>query len=534
MDYKATLNLPRTDFPMRANLPKREPEMLRRWATLGLYGRMLARNAGRPRFVLHDGPPYANGDIHLGHALDKVLKDIVVKSRSMGGWLAPYVPGWDCHGLPIEIQVEKEIGRAKKERMPKAEVRALCREYAARFVDIQRGQFERLGVLGDWQHPYLTMDFDYEAREIRLLGRCIEVGLLYRRKRPVQWCWSCLTALAEAEVEYADITSPSVYVAYPFVDPLPEPLAGLQGVAAAAWTTTPWTLPASLAVAVHPDHEYVAIALGGRTLVVAAALVPAHAHRLGERVTQADTKIIAHLRAMGTLLAAHDLVHSYPHCWRCKNSIVYRATEQWFIGMELADLRQKALDEIDRIHWVPEWGRDRMHGMVATRPDWCLSRQRDWGVPIIALFCEACGAEHTSRALCDHVAAIFEREGADAWYTRPIADLVPPATRCARCGGTEFRRETDILDVWFDSGVSWSAVVEGRPELGGRADMYLEGSDQHRGWFQSSLLTCVAVEGRAPYDVVLTHGFFVDGTGRKMSKSYRLLRRKRAVLRRRR
>jgi isoleucyl-tRNA synthetase len=606
MDYKATLNLPRTDFPMRANLPKREPEMLRRWTEMGLYGQMLARNAGRPRFVLHDGPPYANGDIHLGHALNKVLKDIVVKSRAMAGWLAPYVPGWDCHGLPIEIQVEKELGRAKKESMPKAEVRTLCREYAARYVDIQRGQFERLGVLGDWQHPYLTMDFDYEAREIRLLGRCIEAGLLYRRKRPVQWCWSCLTALAEAEVEYADITSPSVYVAYPFVDPLPEPLAGLAGVAAAAWTTTPWTLPASLAIAVHPDHEYVAVALGGRTLVVAAALVPALAEAMGvretprelrrfhgrdiegarcrhpwlervvpvvladyvtlesgtglvhtapghgqedyqtglrygldilapvdergrftdavpewqgEHVFKADAKIVAHLRARGALLAAHDLVHSYPHCWRCKNSIVYRATEQWFIGMELANLRQKALDEIDRIHWVPEWGRDRLHGMVATRPDWCLSRQRDWGVPIIALFCEACGAEYTSRALCDHVAAIFEREGADAWFTRPIADLVPPGTRCARCGGTEFRRETDILDVWFDSGVSWSAVVERRPELGGRADMYLEGSDQHRGWFQSSLLTCVAVEGRAPYEVVLTHGFFVDGTGRKMSKS---------------
>jgi isoleucyl-tRNA synthetase len=606
MDYKATLNLPRTDFPMRANLPKREPEMLRRWAELGLYGRLLARNAGRPRFVLHDGPPYANGNIHLGTALNKVLKDIVVKSRAMAGWLAPYVPGWDCHGLPIEIEVEKELGRAKKERMQKAEIRALCREYAARFVGIQRGQFERLGVVGDWDHPYLTMDFDYEAREIRLLGRCFEAGLLYRRKRPVQWCWSCLTALAEAEVEYADVTSPSVYVAYPFVDPLPQPLAGLDGVAAAAWTTTPWTLPASLAIAVHPEHEYVAVALGGRTLVVAAALVPtlAEAMHVGEaphelrrfrgrdlekarcrhpwldrvvpvvladyvtlesgtglvhtapghgqedyqtglrygldilapvdergrftdavpewegmRVFDADAGIVRHLRAVGALLAAADYVHSYPHCWRCKNPIVFRATEQWFIGMEQADLRARALAEIDRIRWVPEWGRDRLHGMVATRPDWCLSRQRDWGVPIVALFCEACGTEYTSRALCDHVAAIFEREGADAWFTRPMADLVPPETHCARCGGAEFRRETDILDVWFDSGISWSAVVEQRPELGGRADMYLEGSDQHRGWFQSSLLTSVAVEGRAPYEIVLTHGFFVDGTGRKMSKS---------------
>jgi isoleucyl-tRNA synthetase len=616
MDYKSTLNLPRTDFPMRANLPQREPEMLRRWGEQNLYGKMLARNAGRPRFVLHDGPPYANGNIHLGHTLNKVLKDVVVKARSMDGWLAPYVPGWDCHGLPIELQVEKELGRAKKESMPKAEVRARCRAYAARFVEIQRAEFERLGILGDWEHPYLTMDFDYEAREIRILGECIAAGLLYRGKKPVQWCASCVTALAEAEVEYADVTSPSVYVAYPFVDPLPAPLAGLDGVAAAAWTTTPWTLPASMAIAVHPDNEYVAVALGDRTLVVAAALLPALAkamrvaqppHELrrfrgreiegarcrhpwlervvpvvladyvtlesgtglvhtapghgqddyttgiryglevlapvdergrftgdvpewaGLRVFDADPKIVERLRAAGALLAAEDYVHSYPHCWRCKSPIVYRATEQWFMALDAplplpgeeppATLREKALAEIERISWIPKWGRDRIHGMISTRPDWCLSRQRDWGVPIVALFCDACGAEYASRALCEHVAAIFEREGADAWFTRPVADLVPPGTRCARCGATEFRRETDILDVWFDSGVSWSAVVEQRSELGGRADMYLEGSDQHRGWFHSSLLTAVAVEGRAPYDIVLTHGFLLDGSGRKMSKS---------------
>ncbi|HJW67877.1 MAG TPA: isoleucine--tRNA ligase, partial [Candidatus Binatia bacterium] len=583
---------------------------------LNLYGKMLARNAGRPRFVLHDGPPYANGNIHLGHTLNKVLKDIVVKARSMDGWLAPYVPGWDCHGLPIEIQVEKQLGRAKKESMPKAEVRARCRDYAARFVEIQRAEFERLGILGDWEHPYLTMDFGYEAREIRILGQCIEAGLLYRGKKPVQWCASCATALAEAEVEYADVTSPSVYVAFPFVEPLPAPLSGLDGVAAAAWTTTPWTLPASMAIAVHPDHEYVAAAIGDRTLVVAAALLPALATAMrtaaeprelrrfrgreiegarcrhpwldrvvpvvladyvtlesgtglvhtapghgqddyatglryglevlapvdergrftgdvpewmGLRVFDADPKIVERLRAVGALLAAEDYVHSYPHCWRCKNAIVYRATEQWFLALDAplslagerspVTLREKALAEIDRVSWIPPWGRDRIRGMISTRPDWCLSRQRDWGVPIVALFCEACGAEYISRALCEHVATIFEREGADAWFTRPVADLVLPGTRCGRCGGTEFRRETDILDVWFDSGVSWSAVVEQRSELGGRADMYLEGSDQHRGWFHSSLLTAVAVEGRAPYDVVLTHGFLLDGTGRKMSKS---------------
>jgi isoleucyl-tRNA synthetase len=606
MDYKSTLNLPRTDFPMKANLPQREPEMQRRWAEMGLYRQLLARNRGRPRFVLHDGPPYANGNIHLGHALNKILKDFITKSRAMAGWLAPYVPGWDCHGLPIELQVEKQVGRAKKEAMAKAEVRALCRAYAEKYVGVQRAEFERLGVLGEWDQPYLTMDFDYEAREVRVLGLCIEAGLLYRGKRPVQWCWSCRTALAEAEVEYGELTSPSVYVAYRFVEPLPPALAGLDGVAAAAWTTTPWTLPASLAVAVHPAHEYVAVAIGGRILVVAAALVaglaramgapeapralrrfrgreiegarcrhpwldrevpvvladyvtlesgtglvhtaPGHGHDdyqtgkrygldilspvddrgrftdavpewQGLRVFDADPRIVEQLRTAGSLLAAEDYPHSYPHCWRCKHPIVYRATEQWFVSMDATGLRTAALREIDRVRWIPEWGRDRIHGMIASRPDWCLSRQRDWGVPIVALFCEACGAEHASRALCDHVAAIFEHEGADAWFTRPIADLVPPGTRCARCGGEGFRRETDILDVWFDSGVSWSAVVEPRPELGGRADMYLEGSDQHRGWFHSSLLTAVALEGRAPYDVVLTHGFTLDTDRQKMSKS---------------
>jgi isoleucyl-tRNA synthetase len=601
MDYKDTLNLPRTDFPMKANLAQREPDVVKRWAESGLYAKLLERNRGKRPFVLHDGPPYANGNVHIGHALNKILKDVIVKSRAMMGFYAPYVPGWDCHGLPIELQVEKEIGRAKKDAMPKPEVRELCRRYAGRFVDVQREEFGRLGVLADWANPYLTMDFAYEAEEIRVLGRCIEAGLLFRGKKPVHWCPSCATALAEAEVEYADVTSPSVYVAYP----LAAPVAGVAGVAAAVWTTTPWTLPASLAVAVHPEHEYVVVAAGGRNLVVAAARVaalaqamgldaaprelarlrgrdldgmrarhpwldrdvpivfadyvtldsgtglvhtaPGHGHDdyltgleyglevyapvdgrgrftdavpqwAGERVFDADPKIVEHLRAAGALLAAEKFLHSYPHCWRCKNPIVFRATEQWFIGMERANLRTRALDEIDRVRWIPPWGRDRIHGMVATRPDWCISRQRDWGVPVVALFCEACGEAHASRAICDHVAALFETEGADAWFRRPVADLVPPGLRCA-CGGTTFRRETDILDVWFDSGVSWSAVLDKRPELGGHADMYLEGSDQHRGWFHSALLTRVAVAERAPYDVVLTHGFTLDGQGRKMSKS---------------
>ncbi len=605
MDYKTTLNLPRTDFPMRANLAQREPEVLARWEQMRLYQRLQERNAGRPRFVLHDGPPYANGHTHLGHTLNKVLKDLIVKHRAMSGRLAPYVPGWDCHGLPIEIEVERKIGRAKKETMPKAEIRRFCREYATRFVGVQREEFKRLGVLGDWEHPYLTMDAAYSADEVRVLGRCIAEGLVYRGKKPVLWCPSCTTALAEAEVEYADITSPSAYVAYPFVDPLPAPLAGIGAPAAAIWTTTPWTLPASLAVAVHPGHEYVAVELGGRTLVVAETLVDALARAMGVvggrerarfrgadisgahvrhpwlprhvpvvladyvtldsgtglvhtapghgqedhetgqryglevlapvddkgrftaevpewagmRVFDADKPIVEHLRHTGALLAAAPFTHSYPHCWRCKNPIVFRATEQWFIGVDRRELRRRARAEIDRVRWVPPWGRDRIHSLIETRPDWCISRQRDWGVPVVAMFCEKCGEPLLSEALCAHVADVFQHDGADAWFTRPIADLVPPGARCGKCGGTAFRRETDILDVWFDSGVSWKAVVERRPELGGHADVYLEGTDQHRGWFHSSLLTAVALTGRAPYDVVVTHGFFLDGAGRKMSKS---------------
>jgi isoleucyl-tRNA synthetase len=606
-DFKSTLNLPRTDFPMRANLAQREPELVARWQATRLHERLLAANAGRPRFVLHDGPPYANGNIHLGHTLNKVLKDVIVKHRAMAGFESPYVPGWDCHGLPIEHEVERSLGRAKKDAMPKAEVRRRCREYAARFVDVQRSEFQRLGILGDWEHPYLTMDPAYEADEVRVLGKCMAAGLVYRGKKPVHWCASCVTALAEAEVEYADVTSPSVYVAYPFIAPLPPALAGLDGVAAAAWTTTPWTLPASLAVAVHPGHEYVAVQAGDRILVVAAALVPALAKALGleapprelrrfkgrelegarcrhpwlerivpvvlagyvtlesgtglvhtapghgqddfetgvryglevlapvddrgrftaevpewqgQRVFDADPKIVEHLRAAGALLAAESYVHSYPHCWRCKNPIVFRATEQWFIAMERAELRARALAEIDRVRWIPAWGRERIHNMIATRPDWCISRQRAWGVPVVALYCEGCGEVLFGEALCEHVARLFERESADAWFTHAAADLAPPGTRCAKCGGTAFRPETDILDVWFDSGASWKAVVETRPELG-RADLYLEGSDQHRGWFQSSLLTGVAIAGRAPYDIVLTHGFVLDGAGRKMSKSLR-------------
>src|SRR5438094_1714644 len=550
MDYKATLNLPRTDFPMRANLAAREPEILARWKAIGLYERLLAHNADRPRFVLHDGPPYANGHIHLGTTLNKVLKDIIVKHRAMSGHSAPYVPGWDCHGLPIELEVERELGRARKETLPKNEVRQRCREYAARFVAVQRAEFERLGVLGDWEHPYLTMDPAYVAEEVRALGKCVAAGLVYRGKKPVLWCPSCATALAEAEVEYRDDESPSVYVAYPFVEPLPAALRGVAAPAAAIWTTTPWTLPASLAVAVHPEHEYVAAAFGERTLVVAAALVPALERLLGaarvlarfrgaeleggrcqhpwinrivpivladyvtletgtglvhtapghgqedyetglryglevlapvdargrftaevpewagQSVWEANPHIVEHLRAQGALLAAATVAHSYPHCWRCKNPVVFRATEQWFIGMERADLRRRALAEIERVRWIPAWGRERIGNMIATRPDWCISRQRDWGVPVVAVYCEACDAAIASAALGRHGAAVLDREGADAWFRRPVGELVPPGMSCPRCGGAAFRPETDILDVWFDSGVGWKAVVERRPDVG--------------------------------------------------------------------
>ncbi|HEY2388285.1 MAG TPA: isoleucine--tRNA ligase [Candidatus Binatia bacterium] len=596
-----------TSFPMRANLPAREPEILARWKRDDLYARMLEARAGRPRYVLHDGPPYANGNIHLGHALNKIVKDIIVKYKHMAGFLAPYVPGWDCHGLPIELQVEKSLGKEKKAALSKPEIRKLCREYAAKFVGIQREEFERLGVIGDWAKPYLTMDFAYEATEIRELAKVVKSGDLYRGKKPVHWCAACRTALAEAEVEYKDVSSPSVYVAFALREPYPKELAALAGtpVDAVIWTTTPWTLPANLAIAAHPDVEYVVVpAKDGRLVLVARALVPklgafvdadaavratvtgralegARARHpwidrdvpliLGDHVTldagtglvhtapghgqedydvgrryglevyapvddvgrflpevaefagmkvfEANPKIVEHLRGVGRLMASEPLMHSYPHCWRCKHPVIFRATEQWFISMAANDLRGRTLAAIEKVRWIPAWGKDRIAGMVGNRPDWCISRQRAWGVPIIALHCEQCAAANTSAALLEHVADIFARESADAWFARPVAELVPPGFACEQCSGTKFRKEEDILDVWFDSGVSFAAVVEQRPELGGRADLYFEGRDQHRGWFQSSLLTAVATRDRAPYDTVLTHGFFLDEDARKMSKS---------------
>jgi len=603
MDYKETLNLPRTNFPMKADLPRREPLFLERWAKMDLYGKIRALSLGRPKFILHDGPPYANGHIHLGHALNKILKDIIVKSRQMTGHDSPYVPGWDCHGLPIEHQVDKEL-KAKKLRLSQVEVRQRCRAYAGQFIDIQRVEFKRLGVLGNWDRPYLTMHNAYVAEILEEYGQFYFSGAIHRSKKPIHWCATCRTALAEAEVEYEDHRTPTIFVKFPLVTPPPQmPELDSDKKSLVIWTTTPWTLPANLAIAVHPDLEYVGMDVGDEVLVLAADLAPGllslwgltgqeifkvkgrklegalcrhpwlerdsqvilanyvtleagtglvhiapgHGQEdydsgrkynlepyspvddfgkftqevpefAGQKVWAANAGIIELLNAKGKLLSAQELTHSYPHCWRCKQPIIFRATEQWFISMEKNDLRQKALTAIDRVTWIPRWGRERIYQMVERRPDWCISRQRAWGVPIVAFHCQDCGKVLLTPEILESITARVRNEGADFWFADPAAALLPPGTTCA-CGGSEFKKETDILDVWFDSGVSWAAVVEPDPTLALPADLYLEGSDQHRGWFHSSLLTCVGTRGHAPYKGVLTHGFVVDGDGRKMSKS---------------
>jgi len=606
MDYKESLNLPVTDFPMRGNLPKREPEMIRHWEETALYRSMEEAGRNRPNFTLHDGPPYANGHTHIGHALNKILKDIVIKSKRMQGFYAPYVPGWDCHGLPIELMVDKQLGKKKRE-MSKAEVRKECRAYARKWVDIQSGEFQRLGVLGEWDHPYLTMTPDYEAATARELARFAERGGLFKGKKPVHWCSSCVTALAEAEVEYADHTSPSIYVKFPYADALPDELSALEGrnISFVIWTTTPWTIPANLGICLNPELPYVAVKAGGEVLVVAEGLLeqvmaavgiedfevlatfaapifekkncrhplyernslimlgdhvtleagtgcvhtaPGHGQDDyivglrygleiynpvddygryredlelfgGMKITLANEAVNAKLREAGALLREDKVSHSYPHCWRCKKPIIFRATEQWFISMATNDLRQKALEHINDVQWIPRWGRERIYGMIENRPDWCISRQRSWGVPITVFYCEKCGEALADGETMHHVADLFEKGGSDVWFEKEVAELLPAGTACKACGHDRFRREEDILDVWFDSGVSHAAVLEQRDYLNAPADLYLEGSDQHRGWFHSSLLAAVGTRGIAPYKAVLTHGFVVDGAGKKMSKS---------------
>ncbi|RLB07174.1 MAG: isoleucine--tRNA ligase [Deltaproteobacteria bacterium] len=606
MDYKKTLNLPQTPFPMKADLPKREPEILRKWEENRLYDKIRKRAKGREKYILHDGPPYANGHIHMGTALNKILKDIVVKSKFMAGFDSTYVPGWDCHGLPVEHEVDKMLG-GRKEKMGKSEIRRLCRDYAAKFIDIQREEFKRLGVMGDWGNPYLTMNYEYQATIVREFGKFVEGGYLYKGKKPVYWCATCKTALAEAEVEYAPHRSPSIFVKFPITSNIGEIFPSLQGmkVSVIIWTTTPWTIPANLAIALHPTYKYVAVKVNQEVYILAEGLAdivmdtlgikgyrlvetflgkeleglkcrhpfldrdsiiiladyvtldagtgcvhtaPGHGQEdydsglkygldiyapvdddgkftpevkffAGEFVFDANPHVNAKLAEVGALLKEEEVEHSYPHCWRCKNPIIFRSTEQWFISIDHNDLRQKALKGIEEVRWIPKWGRERIYGMVANRPDWCISRQRAWGVPIVAFYCEGCGQTLLRKDLIEFVAERFAQEGADIWFDEPAQRLLPPGTKCPKCGGENFRKESDILDVWFDSGVSWAAVLEKRDELRFPADLYLEGSDQHRGWFHSSLLAAVGTRGVPPYTSVLTHGFVVDGEGKKMSKS---------------
>jgi isoleucyl-tRNA synthetase len=610
VDYKSTLQLPRTEFPMKADLPRREPEVIARWASLRVYERALEQNRanGGKRFLLHDGPPYANGHIHIGHVMNKVLKDVVVRFRTLQGDVAEFVPGWDCHGLPIELAVEKELGQKRKELSP-VEIRRACRAYAEKFIAIQRQEFERLGIAGAWDRSYLTMAAEYEAAITRELGRFVQSGHLYRAKMPVYWCPSCATALAEAEVDYDEKDSPSIYVAFR-AKRLPPSLANFaDGLSVVIWTTTPWTLVANLAIALHAEHEYAVIRGKGQhpTLLVAKELAAAAARAMqlgeaeilatfpgraleglvtqhpfvdrespilfGEHVTldagtgcvhtapghghedfelgrahglppyapidrrgrytaeagefagmstsDANPKIVELLAAKGALLNAvgEKVHHQYPHCWRCKKAIIFRATEQWFLSMAHEGLRQKALTEIDRVRWIPKWGRDRIYNMIENRPDWCVSRQRLWGVPIPAFYCVACEEVLITPEIVERVSGLFARESSDAWFAHTAADLLPEGTACKKCGKHTFQKENDILDVWFDSGVSYAAVVESSMHEPLPVDLYLEGNDQHRGWFHSTLLTSVGTRGHAPYKTVLTHGMVVDQQGRKMSKS---------------
>jgi len=618
-DLKSTLNLPRTDFPMKANLPQAEPRRLAAWKAEGLYQKIREARRGAPRFVLHDGPPYANGNIHLGTALNKILKDVVVRSRTLMGFDAPYVPGWDCHGLPIELKVDKNLGAKKREMTPVA-FRQACRAYAQKFVGVQREEFERLGVMGSWESPYLTMDPAYQATIVRQLAEFVEKGLVYKAKKSVHWCISCRTALADAEVEYDEgHVSPSIDVRFPVAaagqSELETRHPSLRGksVFAVIWTTTPWTLPANLALALHPEADYAFYPVDGTNdvLLIAKALresaearwwgksqeprrlgqplaetkgapleglrfrhpwidrdspvvlgdyvtldtgtgvvhtAPGHgwddyltgvrygldiycpvdeAGRFlpelvrfaGKKVFDANPEIVELLREGGALLVAGKETHAYPVCWRCKNPIIFRATEQWFISLDKDGLRERAIEAISRVRWYPAWGEERIRNMIATRPDWCISRQRLWGVPIPAFYCKSCSTPILAAEVLRRVADTFEAESADAWYERSAEALLPEGFRCPACAGEEFDKERDILDVWFDSGSSHAAVLARDPALSWPADVYLEGSDQHRGWFHSSLLVGVGTRGEAPYRQVITHGFTVDPDGKKISKS---------------
>lgn len=606
MDYSKTLNLPVTEFPMRGGLPEKEPAMLERWQKSGLYRKRLDRNRNTgKRFILHDGPPYANGGIHLGTALNKVLKDIIVRYYDMNGHFAPYVPGWDTHGLPTEQKAIKERGLKRHEVGPVV-FRQACGEIAMKYLDVQREAFKRLGVVGDWENPYITLQPAFEARQIEVFGEMAKRGCIYKGLRPVYWCPSCETALAEAEIEYMEKHSQSIYVKFPVKTDngkLVTIAGSLENLHIMIWTTTTWTLPGNMAISVNPEFVYAVVDTGNEKVVVAKELVEAVMKAggctgwtvlgeisgaemegmvcrhpflerdsiviVGDHVTldagtgcvhtapghgvedfevcrkypeievlvpvddhgnltkdagkfaglyykKANGAILEELRALGLLFASEGLKHQYPHCWRCKDPIIFRATEQWFISID--SFRAEALDAIKTVRWIPAWGEDRITKMVGERHDWCISRQRTWGVPIPIFYCMGCGKEIIDDITISAVKDLFAREGSTSWFAREASEILPAGYACT-CGGTRFRKETDIMDVWFDSGSSHAAVLETHPDLGSPADMYLEGSDQHRGWFQSSLLTSVATRNRAPYREVLTHGYVVDGQGRKMSKS---------------
>lgn len=604
VDYSKTLNLPQTDFPMRANLPQREPEFLKKWEDMDIYRKQLKKCEGKPKYILHDGPPYANGGIHLGTALNKILKDIVVKYHSMNGYETPYVPGWDTHGLPIEQRAIKELGLKRHEVGP-VKFRQACKDFAMKYLGIQREAFKRLGVRGDWENPYITLKPEFEAKQVEVFGEMAKQGYIYKGLRPVYWCPECETALAEAEIEYAEDTTLSIYVKFRIKDDqgkLKGILPDLHNAYFVIWTTTTWTLPGNLAVCLNGDFEYGVVKAGGEYYIMAAELVGnvmkaagIEAYEivarfkgdelegmlcthpfldrdsviiLGDHVTleagtgcvhtapghgaedfqvcqkykipvivpvddkgyltkeagkfaglyyaKSNAAIIEELKAGNYLLAAEKIVHQYPHCWRCKDPIIFRATEQWFASIE--GFRQQALDAIKDVRWIPGWGEERITAMVRDRNDWCISRQRIWGVPIPIFYCKECDKELINDESINAVKTLFKEKGSDAWYEYDAKDILPSGLRCA-CGCTEFEKETDIMDVWFDSGSSHAAVLETNGDLQWPADMYLEGSDQHRGWFQSSLLTSVATRGKAPYKTVLTHGYVIDEEKRKMSKS---------------
>ncbi len=616
MDYKDSLNLPKTDFPMKANLKVTEEKLLQEWEENKVYENLIKQAQNRSKtFILHDGPPYANGHIHLGTALNKILKDIIVRFKLMSGYNTPFVPGWDCHGLPIEHNVDKTL--KSKDSISKSEKRKLCREYAGRFVDVQRQEFKRLGSIGRYDDPYLTMNYSYEANTVRKLADFIKNGGLYRANKPIYWCSSCKTALAEAEVEYAQKSSPSIYVKFRIKSNLEDIInyaeIGEKDIFAVIWTTTPWTIPSNLAISLNPDFEYSFVDNGKEIFILEESLadelmkkfgyqgyriitktngknlenkiaahpfinrdsllilgshvkkdagtglvhtapghgdddyaiglkynLPAYApvNNEGRFIKDVDTfagmhvfesnpHVIEKLKEAGALVLEEKIDHSYPHCWRCKNPIILRSTKQWFISMGINNLRDKSLKAVESVNWIPKWGIDRISGMLETRPDWCVSRQRSWGVPITAFYCKNCGEAFIDYDLTLKIAGEFEKYGADLWFDKPadyFINLSEKEVKCKKCGSKEFEKEEDILDVWFDSGVSYYCVLKNDKELKSNAfafpaDLYLEGSDQHRGWFHSSLLIGVGTGDGAPYKTVLTHGFVVDSSGKKMSKS---------------